>query len=159
MKYDVAGTVVDVSLSEARALERIRWDETASGVVFTVALGGRVFEGHVHRVPGGYSCWMDGEVVVVRRAGADGPSDQQGVWTPGPLRAPFACRLLALHVRQGQTVQEGDPLYRIESMKMEQVVSAPGAATVVEVAAEAGTTLARDQVVLRLGPANEGDGA
>ena len=59
---------------------------------------------------------------------------------------------MAVHVQPGQRVAAGAPLYRVESMKMEQVVTAPEEAVVIEVRGKPGQTLARGDVIVVLAP-------
>ena len=43
----------------------------------------------------------------------------------GDLTAPMPGKIIALHVKQGQTVHQGEPLLVMEAMKMEHVIFAP----------------------------------
>ena len=58
------------------------------------------------------------------RAG-DGPA--------GEIRAPLAGRVAAVHVREGESVADGDTVAVLDAMKMEHAITAPGAGTVVAV--------------------------
>jgi propionyl-CoA carboxylase alpha chain len=54
----------------------------------------------------------------------------------------------AIAVRNGDEVQEGQPLATIEAMKMENVLRAERRGTVKNVAVEAGASLAVDEMIM-----------
>ncbi|HEY0114294.1 MAG TPA: biotin/lipoyl-containing protein, partial [Allosphingosinicella sp.] len=64
------------------------------------------------------------------------------------LIAPMPGLLTALHVRQGDKVEAGQPLAVVEAMKMENILRAQKSATVARVAAQPGESLAVDAVIL-----------
>ncbi|WP_066812493.1 acetyl-CoA carboxylase biotin carboxylase subunit [Sphingomonas asaccharolytica] len=66
------------------------------------------------------------------------------------LIAPMPGLLVRLDVKEGDTVQAGQPLAVVEAMKMENILRAEKAATVKSLAAQAGDSLAVDQVILEL---------
>lgn len=41
------------------------------------------------------------------------------------LVAPFSCKVLRIHVRNGQEVKKGDPVVVVEAMKMEYSYASP----------------------------------
>ena len=51
---------------------------------------------------------------------------------PGEVGAPMPGRVIALHAKEGQAVQAGEPLLTLEAMKMETIVRAPCAGVVRE---------------------------
>lgn len=51
---------------------------------------------------------------------------------PGEVGAPMPARVVTLHLREGAEVEAGDALITLEAMKMETVVRAPIAGTVLE---------------------------
>lgn len=63
-----------------------------------------------------------------------------GAAAEGALRAPMPGRIIAVHVKDGQEVEEGQPLIVLEAMKMEHVLRAPFAGKVSALAAEVGST-------------------
>ena len=65
------------------------------------------------------------------------------------LRAPFNGKLIALHVQEGQAVQQGDPVLVIESMKLEHVLNAPRDAVVHSIAVTPGQQVGPGQVLVQ----------
>ena len=66
------------------------------------------------------------------------------------LICPMPGLLVALHVKEGDHVEAGQPLAVVEAMKMENILRAEKAATVKKVNAAAGDSLAVDAVILEL---------
>jgi acetyl-CoA/propionyl-CoA carboxylase biotin carboxyl carrier protein len=61
-----------------------------------------------------------------------------------------------VEVAEGQVVAAGDRLVVVEAMKMEHVLTAPVDGTVRGLTARAGTTVARDAVLLDIEPEEQG---
>ena len=66
------------------------------------------------------------------------------------VKAPMAGRVVAIHVKSGDTVVKGTPLLVLEAMKMEHPVTARGAGTVAALLVEAGAQVSLGQVVVRM---------
>jgi propionyl-CoA carboxylase alpha chain len=66
------------------------------------------------------------------------------------LICPMPGLLVALHVKEGDHVEAGQPLAVVEAMKMENILRAEKTATVKKVNAAAGESLAVDAVILEL---------
>ena len=66
------------------------------------------------------------------------------------LICPMPGLLVALHVKEGDLVEAGQPLAVVEAMKMENILRAEKSATVKKVNAAAGESLAVDAVILEL---------
>jgi len=66
------------------------------------------------------------------------------------LLCPMPGLLVALHVKEGDKVEEGQPLAVVEAMKMENILRAEKNAVVKSVEAEQGDSLAVDAVILEL---------
>jgi propionyl-CoA carboxylase alpha chain len=64
------------------------------------------------------------------------------------LLCPMPGLLTALHVREGERVEAGQPLAVVEAMKMENILRAEKAGTVASVNAKPGDSLAVDAVIL-----------
>ncbi|PIT75686.1 biotin carboxylase N-terminal domain-containing protein [Limnohabitans sp. G3-2] len=78
-------------------------------------------------------------------APASGPNAQ----APTLLRAPFNGKLLALHVREGDSVKQGDTLLVIESMKLEHTLTAARDAVVQRIPVSAGQQVGPGQVLVQ----------
>ena len=59
--------------------------------------------------------------------------------------------ILSVNVSQGQAVKEGDILFILEAMKMENEIVAPCAGTVNQVVATKGSNVATDEVLAVIG--------
>jgi biotin carboxyl carrier protein len=54
------------------------------------------------------------------------------------LVAPFSCKVLKIHVKDGQLVKKGDPVVVVEAMKMEYSYASPKDGTIGKVLAREG---------------------
>jgi geranyl-CoA carboxylase alpha subunit len=68
----------------------------------------------------------------------------------GTVRAPMAGRVIALQVREGQTVAKGDALLVLEAMKMEHPSVAPMDAVVSKVCIEQGAQVSTGALLIEL---------
>jgi len=68
----------------------------------------------------------------------------------GVVRAPMMGQIIALHVNPGQTVQAGDKLAILESMKMEITLSAPVTGTVKSVTCQVQSKVERNQTLFNI---------
>ncbi len=67
-----------------------------------------------------------------------------------PVRAPMAGQILEVLVKPGQAVAEGEQLFLLEAMKMENAVSAPRGGSVSEVAVTEGAKVASGDLLARI---------
>ena len=86
-------------------------------------------------------------LVVV--AAAFGPASGASAQAAQSLRAPFNGKLIALHVQEGQLVQQGDAVLVIESMKLEHILCAPRDAVVHSLSASVGQQVGPGQVLVQ----------
>lgn len=66
------------------------------------------------------------------------------------ITAPMPGIVIDVPVKVGDAVREGDVVCILESMKMQMVIQAPSAGTVVEVAAKPDTSVNKDELLVRL---------
>ena len=83
------------------------------------------------------------ELPPVRRGQAAGASD-------GEVRSPMPGSVVAVHVAEGDRVEEGQVLLVVEAMKMEHALAAPHAGTVEGLQVRAGAQVAVDQLLARI---------
>lgn len=144
MKLEIGGRVAEVSVSGTV----VRLDGVEHTVEFdgtTLRLGNRVLPVRGSRK----SFWLAGrcyearELAAGRHAGAPTTFD-------GTVRATMPGTILTVKVETGQTVEEGQPLLIMESMKMEMSVEAPSDGTVQELACAPGDLVAVGAVLVRM---------
>ncbi|MFZ5548774.1 MAG: acetyl/propionyl/methylcrotonyl-CoA carboxylase subunit alpha [Pseudomonadota bacterium] len=123
-----------------RALGHDRYDITLGGERHTLAvylLGERV------AVFGASGSQELQEIDPIAHAG-------EGAGGAGRLTAPMPGKVIAFHVKPGDTVTAGQALAVMEAMKMEHTISAPRAGTVAELMYAVGDQVAEGGELLRL---------
>ena len=96
---------------------------------FTLTLSGQKISGRILPHLGAYRVFVGSETLDIAAFDprlADG-TDAGGA---GSLTAPMPGLILAVHVKEGDSVEPGDQLASLEAMKMEHTISAPFAGTV-----------------------------
>lgn len=78
-------------------------------------------------------------------------AQNQKVGKAGDVGSPLQGRLTRILVKPGDVVKKNQPLFVIEAMKMESIVSAPNAGTVKQVVLRENTTVEQDDWVLEIG--------
>lgn len=74
-----------------------------------------------------------------------------GAAAPGDVVSPLAGKVVAIDVKAGASVNEGDQVLTIEAMKMNTYVYAPATGKVLEVLTNVGEGVEEGQVLLRIG--------
>jgi len=126
--------------------------------VYTLLIGGQSYEAHLQ--PGEGDTWqvlLRGMLYEVRvederekrlRAAASfnlgAPSGEFS------LKAPMPGLVVAVPVTEGQTVEKGDNLVVLESMKMQNELKSPRAGTVTRINVSAGQSVEQNQVMVTL---------
>jgi 3-methylcrotonyl-CoA carboxylase alpha subunit/geranyl-CoA carboxylase alpha subunit len=77
------------------------------------------------------------------------PSTGASAQAAQSLRAPFNGKLIALHVKEGQSVKQGNAVLVIESMKLEHILCAPRDAVVHSLSASVGQQVGPGQVLVQ----------
>ncbi|MET7570644.1 biotin carboxylase N-terminal domain-containing protein [Streptomyces sp. NPDC005492] len=123
---------------------------------FTVQLDGLTHSFTALALPDGIWLGRDGDAWHVRDhdpvAASLSGADRSGA---DSLTAPMPGTVTVVKVAVGDQVTAGQSLLVVEAMKMEHVVSAPHAGTVAELDVTPGATVAMDQVLAVIAPAEE----
>jgi 3-methylcrotonyl-CoA carboxylase alpha subunit/geranyl-CoA carboxylase alpha subunit len=118
-------------------LNGCRWQARA------VACSGAVKRWHVQlQGPECFELWLTDQSHSAPSTGASAQAAQS-------LRAPFNGKLIALHVQEGQSVQQGEAVLVIESMKLEHILCAPRDAVVHSLLASVGQQEGPGQVLVQ----------
>jgi acetyl/propionyl-CoA carboxylase alpha subunit len=107
-----------------------------SGIEWVVTLRGR-------RIPVSVRSWRE-------RVLADADSAARARGGPLDVRATLPGLVVAIAVREGDDVSEGDPLLTIEAMKMQNEVRSPQAGRIATVEVVAGQAVAAGATLLRI---------
>ena len=67
------------------------------------------------------------------------------------IRAPLAGSIIDILVSVGQQVNDGDPVFIVEAMKMETEIRASASGTVQSIAVNKGDAIAADQSLMTIG--------
>lgn len=79
------------------------------------------------------------------------PAPVQASGSGTPVKAPMPGTILSVQAQNGQTVKEGDVLFILEAMKMENEIVAPVNGTVTQVLAAKGNSVATDEALAFIG--------
>ncbi|MFB7473921.1 biotin carboxylase N-terminal domain-containing protein [Kitasatospora sp. NPDC056184] len=96
---------------------------------------------------------IDGDAWPVQTHDAVGESATAGTAHHGGLTAPMPGTVTVVKTAAGEAVRKGQPLLVLEAMKMEHVIAAPHDGTVSELRATAGATVAMEELLVVVTPA------
>ena len=119
---------------------------------FTLTLSGQKISGRILPHLGAYRVFVGSETLDIAAFDprlADG-TDAGGA---GSLTAPMPGLILAVHVKEGDSVEPGDQLASLEAMKMEHTISAPFAGTVKNVRFSPGEQVKDGDLLFDIEPA------
>ncbi len=98
---------------------------------------------------------LNGRTLAVRRAGAAADASAGGGGA-NVVRAPMPGTVIVVHKRVGDSVQRGETIVTIESMKLQMKLDAPRDGEIAEIAAREGEGFDKDAVLARLAAPAEG---
>jgi len=88
---------------------------------------------------------------LVRQAVKTNKSIEHNVASgPHKVQCPLPGNIVAINVKEGDTIKVGDKLFIYEAMKMENVLEAEKAGTVSKVLAGVGDAVLQDQVIIEI---------
>ena len=133
-------------------LDTILFAGTLTDGRFSLTLDGRKCSGRILPHLGAFRVFMDSQSMDI--AAAD-PRLSGGADTAsaGSLIAPMPGVILAVHVNEGDSVEDGDHLASLEAMKMEHTISAPFAGTVKNVRFSPGEQVKDGDLLFDIEPA------
>ena len=118
--------------------------------LYSLLIDGRSWEIFARERPGGYELLIGNRVYDVevgrgRRAAV--PDTVAGAWA---LVSPMAGQVIEVRVAEGDEVEAGQPLVVVESMKMNNELTAARAGTVHDLQAQPGQRVEKGKVLLRV---------
>ncbi len=141
-----------------------RISRVAGTPVHLLRVGAAVHRVHAVRSEGGvWSMSVDGRPIDVEvidertRRLRDMTRAAAGPEGPRPLKAPMPGLVLKVEVEEGDAVEPGQGLVIVEAMKMENELKAQVEARVTRILVAAGETVEKDQVLMELGPLDDGE--
>lgn len=134
----------DVPVDDKKISLQILGETLGRPSVFQIQVGKRVVRVQVQDQisSDSYSIELNGKPLLVRieddASTSHSPSSRSFA---GPIlvTAPMAGKIATVRISTGQSVEEGQPLFALEAMKMQNEISAPKKGTVKEVYVRPGT--------------------
>ncbi len=148
-----------VTASDASEAPNIEIRSTSSSLLEgTVSLyDGRSIQFLAYRDGQQVHVWLAGESYVFAAPASATRSHRAGQATSDDIVCPVPGVVIAVHVAVDDTVEIGQDLVVIESMKTEQIVKSPRAGTVQRVSIQEGDRVDRGMRLVVLVPVEEGD--
>jgi len=70
--------------------------------------------------------------------------------TLNDIKSPMPGKVLEIKVKEGQTIEKGEPVLILEAMKMENLIKSPRAGVVKSIQIKEGQSVEKNQVLIRL---------
>lgn len=120
--------------------------------LLSLLLNGASYEIHASQVRGGYELLVRNELfrVDIQRGGQQALSEPQSETGPRLLRSPMAGIVAGIAVATGQTVERGDVIVILESMKMKNELRADESGTIERIDVHAGQQVERGQPLVEI---------
>ncbi len=129
---NLGGSLFSV-ITENKSLEAVIDDDAGK---IAVMMGGRLFEAQV---------LDERALLLLQRRGGQRPSS-------GELHAPMPGLVVQVAVESGQTVEKGETLVILESMKMQNELKSPVAGIVGAIQAQAGQAVDKNALLVEIKP-------
>ena len=159
-RFEVGGEAIDVSLQPERRTPGRFTAMLSSGESIHVTLDrfdgvemALIVDGVRHGftlAAQGDAWWVRAEWGTMQFGARPLLSEPRRAAAGGSLRAPMPGRVLAVLVEVGQAVEEGQPLMKLEAMKMEHTIRAAAAGVVEAVYYVAGDQVGADEMLVRI---------
>lgn len=130
------------------------FDNVAGQPVFSLLVDGKSFEAYVYPAEKAWQVLLQGRSYTalvedelertLRAASGRGVSERSEY----RLKAPMPGLLVAVHVKNGQNVKEGDVLIVLESMKMQNELRSPRDGVVTRLKVEPGDRVEQNETIL-----------
>lgn len=130
---------------------------------YIVTLNGKKYEVEVEKGNATAVFMGKADEVTAAPAPAEAPSQPAAAAAPAPapkaaapsgagdpVKSPMPGTILEVKVSKGQSVKEGEVLFILEAMKMENEIVAPKAGTITSVVVDKGASIQTDQVLATL---------
>lgn len=121
--------------------------------VLTFFIGSRTYRAAVSKSPDGTRITLDGRLFLVHGDAEEGVSAGAAHHGDGSVEAPMPGSIVAVHVEAGDEVNAGDSILTLESMKMQNAVTASVSGTVSVVHCAVGDQVAFGDVLAVVIPA------
>ncbi len=131
------------------AVHRTELLRTNQSGLYSLLVDGRSFEIFARERPGGYELLVGNRTyqVDLGRRRADEAQQIEGTWT---LTSPMTGQVSAVGVQAGDTVEQGQMLVTVESMKMNNELTAARAGRVAELFVAPGDRVERGKPLARI---------
>jgi biotin carboxyl carrier protein len=137
-------------------LMEIDFRSIAGQSVYSMIVNGRSFEALVQVTDEGLEVLLQGQLFIVNvederqirlRQASGYDASRTGELN---LKSPMPGLIISVNAREGQTVEAGDRLIVLESMKMQNELKSPSSGTIRNIRVKAGDNVEQNQVLLTI---------